>query len=284
MYTTPPLSDKISDKNMNEILASIRQTITEEFGYREKSHSERAHMTAASTDQDIQSIETEEDVLELTQVLQDDGTIIDLRGEGAPMSSKIIIPKETTISLSRGREAKETQTSHEQGQARREQGQTSHGQEFKQVHQEHDLSEQIESFAHTPQTTTESTPPSTSEATTESQPAVTGRSPFAEEIPSAAASGAVEQAMPERSEELLIAEQTVQESLAALSTLRTYAAQPTQSPSCSDTRNQSQQTLEGMVREMLRPMLKEWLDANLPSLVKWVVTEQVERLCKEMRK
>jgi len=37
-------------------------------------------------------------------------------------------------------------------------------------------------------------------------------------------------------------------------------------------------TLEGMVREMLRPMLKEWLDANLPTLVEGMVAKEIARI------
>ena len=37
-------------------------------------------------------------------------------------------------------------------------------------------------------------------------------------------------------------------------------------------------TLDGLVREMLRPMLKEWLDANLPEIVERVVTREVARV------
>ena len=37
-------------------------------------------------------------------------------------------------------------------------------------------------------------------------------------------------------------------------------------------------TLDGVVREMLRPMLKEWLDANLPDLVERVVAREVARI------
>jgi uncharacterized protein len=37
-------------------------------------------------------------------------------------------------------------------------------------------------------------------------------------------------------------------------------------------------TLDGLVREMLRPILKEWLDANLPELVERVVTREVARI------
>jgi cell pole-organizing protein PopZ len=37
-------------------------------------------------------------------------------------------------------------------------------------------------------------------------------------------------------------------------------------------------TLEEMVREELRPLLKEWLDANLPALVERVVRSEIERV------
>lgn len=45
-----------------------------------------------------------------------------------------------------------------------------------------------------------------------------------------------------------------------------------------------EQTMEEFVVNMIRPLLKTWLDTNLPSLVKWVVTEQIEQLMKEQQK
>lgn len=37
-------------------------------------------------------------------------------------------------------------------------------------------------------------------------------------------------------------------------------------------------TLEDLVREMLRPMLKAWLDDNLPSMVERIVKAEIERV------
>ena len=37
-------------------------------------------------------------------------------------------------------------------------------------------------------------------------------------------------------------------------------------------------TMDGLVREMLKPMLTEWLDANLPELVERVVAREVARI------
>lgn len=39
-------------------------------------------------------------------------------------------------------------------------------------------------------------------------------------------------------------------------------------------------TIEGLVREMMRPMLKEWLDANLPGIVEKHVEAEVQRIAR----
>ena len=41
-------------------------------------------------------------------------------------------------------------------------------------------------------------------------------------------------------------------------------------------------TLEDLVREALRPMLKEWLDAHLPTLVERAVQAEIERVVGRM--
>ncbi|PKQ09616.1 MAG: DUF2497 domain-containing protein [Alphaproteobacteria bacterium HGW-Alphaproteobacteria-12] len=42
-------------------------------------------------------------------------------------------------------------------------------------------------------------------------------------------------------------------------------------------------TLEDIVADMLRPMLKGWLDENLPSLVERLVAEEIERVARRKR-
>ena len=41
---------------------------------------------------------------------------------------------------------------------------------------------------------------------------------------------------------------------------------------------QNARTLEDLVREMLRPMLKTWLDDNLPGMVERLVRTEIERV------
>lgn len=56
-------------------------------------------------------------------------------------------------------------------------------------------------------------------------------------------------------------------SLAALSSLVVKSAEPGES-----------NTLEGLVRDMLRPMLKDWLDSNLPTMVEGMVAREIARI------
>jgi len=42
-------------------------------------------------------------------------------------------------------------------------------------------------------------------------------------------------------------------------------------------------TLEGVVRALLRPMLKDWLDANLPSIVDEKVQAEIDRVARRRR-
>jgi cell pole-organizing protein PopZ len=66
----------------------------------------------------------------------------------------------------------------------------------------------------------------------------------------------------------LVSGKAVKASKAALAALDTVKIDP----------NAAATTMDGLVREMLKPMLKEWLDANLPDLVERVVAREVARI------
>ncbi len=42
-------------------------------------------------------------------------------------------------------------------------------------------------------------------------------------------------------------------------------------------------TVEDVIRDLLRPLLREWLDANLPDLVERLVTQEIERMKRRSR-
>lgn len=69
--------------------------------------------------------------------------------------------------------------------------------------------------------------------------------------------------------ETILSDQTATASRNSLAALSALIIRPDDAPS---------NTLEGLVRDMLRPMLREWLDANLPELVEKMVAKEIARL------
>ena len=80
--------------------------------------------------------------------------------------------------------------------------------------------------------------------------------------------------------ELLISEKTAADSCQALDELKqlqTNEIKPTLDPSFGN------QPLNQVTQDMLKPLLKQWLDAHLPSIVRSVVQEQIAKMMIESR-
>lgn len=93
----------------------------------------------------------------------------------------------------------------------------------------------------------------------------------------AAHSSAMPMATPEDSP--LIADQVLgamQENLAALAMLAEPPARP-------QIVRSGETSLEGLTRELLRPMLAEWLEANLPTMVESLVQAEIARIVGKRR-
>ena len=87
---------------------------------------------------------------------------------------------------------------------------------------------------------------------------------------------------PATSSEGLVSSAAAAASVAALSQLKQIGQRSEQRMSDIPV-GEGQRTIEGMVREMLLPLLKEWLDSNLPHIVERIVQEEVERLVRASR-
>jgi len=72
-----------------------------------------------------------------------------------------------------------------------------------------------------------------------------------------------------RDDERLVSEPSATAAAAAFSSLSEAIAMPA-----------AGRTLEDVVRELLRPLLKAWLDENLPRIVEAKVAEEVERIAR----
>ena len=82
-------------------------------------------------------------------------------------------------------------------------------------------------------------------------------------------------------EDRLVSGATAAASVAALSQLATAGQRP---PVNDLPLGDIGQTLEGLVRGILKPMLKEWLDANLPDLVERLVHEEIQRMVRDVQR
>ncbi|HKX22298.1 MAG TPA: DUF2497 domain-containing protein [Rhizorhapis sp.] len=73
----------------------------------------------------------------------------------------------------------------------------------------------------------------------------------------------------EMTDKTILSNETAAASRSSLAALSALLIRPDDAPP---------NTLEGLVREMLKPMLREWLDANLPDLVEKMVAKEIARL------
>jgi hypothetical protein len=85
-----------------------------------------------------------------------------------------------------------------------------------------------------------------------------------------------EAAADERDEELLDTgkAQSLRQSFSVLQTL----SEPGVAPQIV---RSGETSLEGLTRELMKPMLKEWLDTNLPGIVEAMVAREIERITKK---
>lgn len=71
----------------------------------------------------------------------------------------------------------------------------------------------------------------------------------------------------------LVSERTVQSAVSAFGQLTSASLLPREG-----------RTIEDLLSEILRPMLQDWLDGNLPAIVETAVREEVERLARQARR
>jgi hypothetical protein len=83
--------------------------------------------------------------------------------------------------------------------------------------------------------------------------------------------------------ERLVSATTAAASVAALAELHGMAARSSSGRSEDIPLGAGHRTLEELVRDMLRPMLQSWLDANLPDMVERLVREEIGRMVRDAR-
>ncbi len=102
------------------------------------------------------------------------------------------------------------------------------------------------------------------------------------EAPAAESIGDLDVSTPAPSYDSLVGDSAAASAASAFAGLAASfkAPEPAATPRGPDLNFASGSTVEGMVAEMLRPMLKDWLDANLPGIVQDQVRKEVERIAR----
>ena len=84
-------------------------------------------------------------------------------------------------------------------------------------------------------------------------------------------------AAPDENEEVLLDDNKAQSLRHSFSTLQTLS-EPGATPQIV---RSGETSLEGLTRDLLRPMLKDWLDTNLPPIVEAMVDREITRITKK---
>ena len=82
----------------------------------------------------------------------------------------------------------------------------------------------------------------------------------------------------EESDEAPLIADSVRESMQANLAALAMLAEPGMPPQIV---RSGETSLEGLVREMLRPMLAQWLDSNLPGMVETMVKAEISRIARK---
>lgn len=85
-------------------------------------------------------------------------------------------------------------------------------------------------------------------------------------------------AAPPSCDDSLLSQATLSEATRAFHLLNKNIQEKPSSPQSRLQEEPGGQALENLMKEMLKPLLKEWLDTHLPSIVQGIVTQQVEKI------
>jgi cell pole-organizing protein PopZ len=223
-----------SEPTMEEILASIRRIISENDEEQETRKREEGEQLAAAAPASAPMPEPEPEpagvaVLELTEMIAEDGSVVSLTGDGEERVAEKVIQEavEASAEINTGEDI-ESRDEHA-GKV--------------EVAMENPKDDSVE---------------------------------FAPSTGSMGKTGGSAQQSPD---EGLLSSAT---SAAATATFAELARTMAQEPSASGNMPLgSGRTLEDLVKEMLRPMLKEWLDTNLPPMVEHMVRRELDRMTRK---
>jgi cell pole-organizing protein PopZ len=231
---------------------------------------------------DIIADDDEDDVLDLTQMLGEDGEVIDISAddqnkEKKPEGDDLLKEIDAMMEEKDEQEEEDVLIGAEMIEEALKEGEKSAKEEEKAMAKENNDKNKAEEKKATPVKETE---PEKKEQTKEEKPVAKEEVAAKEEpAPKEEKKEPVEQSKPEdkpvKEDENLVSQESVQASAAALQNLVNAIPQKEISPSPEF---RSGSSIEELVMESLNPMIKEWLDINLPVIVERIVEREIKKI------
>jgi len=224
------------DLSMEEILQSIRRIITEDDKDGKKPAEAKTNGAKANDTKDEEVPGS--DVFELTDMVKEDGTVVNVKTEAAAEKDVLSKIDEALAPAAKPPEKPEVKAEPE------------------------------------PVAAPAVTPAPVIAAAPEPAPVAPPPEPVATPAPVAAPAPAA------ATSESLLSEEAAAASISAINKLKSAEQHAAPAPAVQAPAFRDGTTMEDLVTEMLRPMMKSWLDANLPQIVERIVEREVRKLTK----
>ena len=235
------------EQSMEEILQSIRKIIAEE----NDDPSPKSEESPATATEDV----TDSEVLELTDAIQPDGSVININNL-FPDESDVL--SEIDEALSEDDENPEPAKDIMESSAEVELSTA-------KPEQEMDIDALMAEFD----------APKQEEPVFEAEPELAEPPVELAPVPSFDSAPILQESTVEKEDDGLVSAASIAASAEAMRLL-------TKPPALGNLPFASGETVEGLVAQLLRPMLKEWLDTHLPIIVQQQVEKEVRRITKSL--
>ena len=255
------------EKDMNDILASIRQTITGELGVTLDSGQLKK--------KDYTLMNNHDHVLELTQEIQDDGTVMDLQKQ----SKNLKKPSHDAAMINNHLNKFDHKVNDDQPLQSIMYNNDKNAAERINIYDASTVNDSQTNIKGVSESAKHQTPNDYIDNFLNNNTSKSSSSHEQESAPIHHYGHEVKTETSEHEDQLL-SNKTIHDSLQALTNLQKLSMDHSRDTQQNYT---SQQTIESLVSELLKPLLKQWLDSHLPALVKSSVDAQIKRIIKEYR-
>lgn len=278
-------SDTQSQQEVNDILISIRQMISDE----ESESTPVAQKASPSSQASASADPSKDQILDLTRLVQEDGSVVQLPANSGISSSSYTLEVSVPRPKSEPAMVVESPFLNVLKEEKNPMNMTQ-TEDFKlkntenQDRREDDVKASMDPFP---------SPQIHQPYSSGAMPAqAAAQTPLGTAMPSPSfdqrQSSPTPQIPPQSSDapqENFLSANTLQESAAAFASLAraTENLTPLVTPTPPTAATVSNYTVDTLMRELLKPLLKEWLDAHLPSLVKSLVLEQIEKVLQQQQ-